>query len=152
MHVSPHSLPALGDAEIIHVDSLGAVPDGKTDSGPAIRKAIQRARSLGRPATIQLSKGEYAVWPKGDTYEYRRFGMVMGGEQRCCLVIDHAKDVTFTGMGYVSNDLTSAGMEFPEGVWAAFHCIGDEWDQFEPPWAAGRRRRLSGPRSRTSPD
>ena len=84
---------------IIHVDSLGAAPDGKTDAGPAIRQAIHRAKSLGKPATIQLSKGEYAIWPKNDTYEYRRFGMAAGGEQRCCLLIDHAEDITFAGEG-----------------------------------------------------
>jgi uncharacterized protein len=37
---------------------------------------------------------------------------------------------------YVSNDLNSAGMPFPEGVWPAFHCIGDDWDAFEPHWNA----------------
>jgi uncharacterized protein len=37
---------------------------------------------------------------------------------------------------YVSNDLASAGMPFPPDVWAAFHCIEDDWDAFEPYWNA----------------
>jgi len=37
---------------------------------------------------------------------------------------------------YVSNDLNSAGMPFPRGVWSAFHVIGDDWDAFEPHWKA----------------
>ncbi len=90
---------APADRAVIHVDSLGAVPDGETDSGPAIREAIYRAKSLGRPVNIKLSKGEYAIWPKNDTYDYQRFGMATGGEDRCCLVIDNAKDITFAGAG-----------------------------------------------------
>lgn len=39
---------------------------------------------------------------------------------------------------YVSNDLTSAGMDFPRGTWAAFHCISDDWDAFEPYWRASK--------------
>lgn len=35
---------------------------------------------------------------------------------------------------YLSNDLCSAGMPFPEGVWPAFHCIEDDWDAFAPYW------------------
>lgn len=35
---------------------------------------------------------------------------------------------------YVSNDLNSAGMRFPEGSKPAFYCIGDDWDAFEPYW------------------
>ena len=37
---------------------------------------------------------------------------------------------------YTSNDLNSAGMPFPKGVWPAFHVIGDDWDAFEPHWSA----------------
>ena len=37
---------------------------------------------------------------------------------------------------YVSNDLASAGMPFPREVWAAFHCIDDDWESFEPYWNA----------------
>ena len=95
---------APADRAVIHVDSLGAVPDGETDSGPAIREAIYRAKSLGRPVTIKLSKGEYAIWPKNDTYDYQRFGMATGGEDRCCLVIDNAKDITFAGAGPATGD------------------------------------------------
>ena len=35
---------------------------------------------------------------------------------------------------YISNDLRSAGMRFPEGVAPAFHCIEDDWKAFEPHW------------------
>ncbi len=35
---------------------------------------------------------------------------------------------------YASNDLASAGMPFPRDQWAAFVCIGDDWDAFEPYW------------------
>ncbi len=37
---------------------------------------------------------------------------------------------------YISNDLRSAGMQFPEGVAPAFHCIEDDWKAFEPHWNA----------------
>ncbi len=37
---------------------------------------------------------------------------------------------------YVSNDLASAGMPFPKDQWAAFVCIEDDWEAFEPYWQA----------------
>jgi hypothetical protein len=35
---------------------------------------------------------------------------------------------------YASNDLASAGMPFPRDQWAAFVCVSDDWDAFEPYW------------------
>ena len=37
---------------------------------------------------------------------------------------------------YISNDLASAGMDFPPDEWAAFVCVDEDWDAFAPAWNA----------------
>lgn len=46
---------------------------------------------------------------------------------------------------YISNDLYSAGMPFPQGQWPAFVCIEQDWDAFEPYWRAVRHGSYARP-------
>jgi len=46
---------------------------------------------------------------------------------------------------YVSNDLVSAGVPKPPDVWAAFHCIPDDWQAFAPAWQACKHSSFARP-------
>lgn len=61
--------PALGaEGRVFHVRDFGAVPDGKTESGAAIRAtiaaAVDAATTAGSPVEVVLAAGTYRVRPE----------------------------------------------------------------------------------------
>lgn len=49
---------------IVDVTTFGADPTGKVDSAKAVNDAIEHARGLGRPTTIDFPCGSYAMYPE----------------------------------------------------------------------------------------
>jgi hypothetical protein len=67
------------------VKDYGAVGDGKTDDGPAIRKAIAAAIAAAKPATVLFEKKTYRVEKQDDRWE--------------SFVLEGAKDILIDGQG-----------------------------------------------------
>ena len=87
-----------------NVKTFGAKGDGKTDDGPAIRKAIEAALAEPKPATVFLPAGNYRIEPldyKLENYRNRQFGTVSKWEiktlSRAHLLIRNATRLTFSG-------------------------------------------------------
>jgi len=71
--------------KVFDVDKYGAVGDGKSDSGPGIRRAIADAIRYGAPAEVLLGAGRYRV------------GGASG--EKAALAILKAKDLVLRGAG-----------------------------------------------------
>ena len=69
----------------LRVSDFGALGDGKHDDGPAIRKAIEAAKSLGEPVTVRFEPRVYRVGPRDDRW--------------CAFALEDARDITLDGQG-----------------------------------------------------
>jgi len=69
----------------VHVAEAGAVGDGKTDDGPAIREAIARAVAHNGPSTVCFDAKTYRIGPWNGRW--------------CALPMVNARDVTLDGGG-----------------------------------------------------
>lgn len=83
--LAPPCLLAAEPTAIFHVRDFGAVADGKTDSGPAIREAIGSAMAAGTSAEVVLDAGTYRVRPDA--------------RQTSCFPIRGAADLVVRGAG-----------------------------------------------------
>ena len=70
---------------VFSVAKFGAVGNGATDDGPAIRKAIAAAIASGQPATVAFEPKVYRVEPRYDRW--------------CAFAIEDARQVTLDGHG-----------------------------------------------------
>ena len=57
-------LPVTVPPRVLHVRALVALPDGKTESGNAIRAAMQAALKAGPGSEVALEAGTYLVTPR----------------------------------------------------------------------------------------
>jgi hypothetical protein len=69
---------------VFRVEEYGAVADGATDAGPAIRRAIQAAAAFGERAEVRLGPGRYRVRAEGNA--------------RICFPVVRAKNLTIRGV------------------------------------------------------
>lgn len=69
----------------LRVRDFGAVGDGKNDDGPAIREAIEAAKSLGEPVAVRFEPKTYRIAPRDDRW--------------CAFPIEDARDITLDGQG-----------------------------------------------------
>lgn len=72
-------------AMVLDVSDFGAVGDGETDDGPAIRAALARAAQSGTPAQIRFDERVYRIGPRDDRW--------------CSFDIQNARDLTVDGRG-----------------------------------------------------
>jgi hypothetical protein len=102
-------------AKTIYVSDFGAVPDGKTDSTPAFKKAFIEAKKYGSGVTIQLDKGRYMLTSqlpqdtdKGqktsnlegkDKEEYELYKQCRKFNVPPCIEIEDANGITVLGQG-----------------------------------------------------
>jgi len=83
---------AAGQAvEVVHVRDFGAVADGKTDSGNAIRAAIGAAMTSASGAEVVLEEGSYLVRPEEPARP--------GGRRGPCFPIHGATNLVVRGAG-----------------------------------------------------
>jgi hypothetical protein len=78
-------LPATVGLRVFHVRASGALPDGKTESGNAIRAAIQAALKAGPGSEVALEAGTYLVTPRAP--------------REACFPISGAADLVVRGEG-----------------------------------------------------
>lgn len=57
------ALTVFGSTRTFHVRDYGAVPDGQTDAGPALRAALHAALAAGPGTEVRLDRGVYRVSP-----------------------------------------------------------------------------------------
>lgn len=80
---------AAAESRVFHVRDFGAVPDGKTDSGNAIRAAIaaatEAAKAADSPVEVVLEAGTYRVRPERP--------------RDACFLIQQASNLTVRGAG-----------------------------------------------------
>lgn len=101
---------ALPAPKVFSVKDFGAVGDGKTDDGPAFRKAIVAALSLGgKPAVIKVPAGTYFIKPENKPLPKQvkvrlqehvygeRYEKLPGKFARTHLMIMHAENLTVQG-------------------------------------------------------
>lgn len=79
----PAARPASPPERKFHVRDFGALPDGKTECGPAIREAIRAAIAAGPGGEVVLDGGVYRV----------------KAADRYCFRLLRAKDLTIRGAG-----------------------------------------------------
>lgn len=106
--------PSAGDTwvmedgvRVFHVDAFGAVPDGKTDSGPAIRQAFEAALQVPPPTEVRFSAGRYLASP-------------IEGDEGRTFVLEDARELTIAGEGadqteLVLTDPRAGGFAFMRG-------------------------------------
>jgi hypothetical protein len=82
---APGAREARKEGPVFHVADFGAVGDGTTDDGPAIREAIGRAVEADGPATVRFEPKTYRVAPRYDRW--------------CAFAIEDARGVTLDGQG-----------------------------------------------------
>lgn len=101
---------ALPAPKVFSVKDFGAVGDGRTDDGPAFRKAIAAATSLaGKPAVIKIPSGNYFIKPdtaplpkevKVRLQEHvysERYETLPGKYARTHLMVQNVKNLTLQG-------------------------------------------------------
>ena len=92
---------------ILNVEDFGAVGDGKTDDGPALRKLFEHASALGSPATIMfrkdasyyLGKEEHAI---GSMFLNRASHIIVEGNNAQLIIDPHRRAFEV----YRSEDIT----------------------------------------------
>ena len=77
---------------VLHVQDFGAVGDGKTDDGPALRKLFEKASALNRPAKIVFEEngtyylGKEENHPIGSLFLDRASDLIVDGNNSLLLV------------------------------------------------------------------
>lgn len=101
---------AMPAPKVFSVKDFGAAGDGKTDDGPAFRKAIEAAMSLGgKPAVVKVPAGTYFIKPDEkplpkqvkvrlqENVYAEKYEKLPGSYARSHLMIMHAENLTFQG-------------------------------------------------------
>jgi hypothetical protein len=108
------SLPAMPDLSampshavrrtIVNVRAFGADPLGRSDSAPAIKRAIAHAKALAGPVTIVFPKGNYGIWPEATEKRELYVSNTIGADQRgkiknIAMLLEDMSDVVVDGTG-----------------------------------------------------
>ncbi|MBQ9776722.1 MAG: hypothetical protein IJW17_11885, partial [Lentisphaeria bacterium] len=101
---------AMPAPTVFSVKDFGAKGDGKTDDGPAFRKAIAAASAMGgKPAVIKIPAGRYFIKPDNKPLPQKlkvrlqenvyaeRYETLPGTYARTHLMILHTKNLTIQG-------------------------------------------------------
>lgn len=92
------------DSTIIDVTNYGADPSGKEDSAIAIQKAIEEAKKVDGPVTINFPKGQYDIYPDYAAERELYISNTVGADEKykmkkIGILIEDMKDVTIEGNG-----------------------------------------------------
>lgn len=90
------------ETTVIDVTDFGADPSGKEDSALAVQEAIEAAKKVDGPVTIEFPKGEYHIYPeyapKRDLYVSNTVGADQNYVTKTIgILLEDMKDVTIEG-------------------------------------------------------
>lgn len=108
------------------VEDYGAIADGKTDCGPAIRKAVSEAIASGGPAEVVIGPGRFIIHPE-NVGQY-------------CVPVYKAKDLTIRGVRrqteLIITDARNSGFLFSECERVCLRDLAVDYNP--PPFTQGR--------------